>query len=66
LTAREFRRKRRESSHFGRDRPTLDQAAANLRARSKAILFMVSDDSSYCIGSELMVDGCLTQFVNFA
>jgi NAD(P)-dependent dehydrogenase (short-subunit alcohol dehydrogenase family) len=31
---------------------------------AKAILFMASDDSSYCLGSELMVDGGLTQLVN--
>jgi NAD(P)-dependent dehydrogenase (short-subunit alcohol dehydrogenase family) len=31
---------------------------------AKAILFMASDDSSYCLGSELMVDGGLTQVVN--
>ena len=31
---------------------------------AKAILFMASDDSSYCVGSELMVDGGLTQLVN--
>lgn len=31
---------------------------------AKAILFMAPDDSSYCLGSELMVDGGLTQLVN--
>jgi NAD(P)-dependent dehydrogenase (short-subunit alcohol dehydrogenase family) len=31
---------------------------------AKAMLFMASDDSSYCLGSELMVDGGLTQLVN--
>jgi NAD(P)-dependent dehydrogenase (short-subunit alcohol dehydrogenase family) len=31
---------------------------------AKAILFMASDVSSYCLGSELMVDGGLTQLVN--
>lgn len=31
---------------------------------AKAILFMASDDSRYCLGSELMVDGGLTQLVN--
>jgi NAD(P)-dependent dehydrogenase (short-subunit alcohol dehydrogenase family) len=31
---------------------------------AKAILFMASDDSSYCIGSELMADGGFTQLVN--
>jgi NAD(P)-dependent dehydrogenase (short-subunit alcohol dehydrogenase family) len=31
---------------------------------AKAMLFMASDDSSYCLGAELMVDGGLTQLVN--
>jgi NAD(P)-dependent dehydrogenase (short-subunit alcohol dehydrogenase family) len=31
---------------------------------AKAALFFASDDSSYCLGSELMVDGGLTQLVN--
>src|SRR5215475_763017 len=31
---------------------------------AKAILFMASDDSSYCLGSELMADGGLIQLVN--
>jgi NAD(P)-dependent dehydrogenase (short-subunit alcohol dehydrogenase family) len=31
---------------------------------AKAMLFMASDDSSSCLGSELMVDGGLTQLVN--
>jgi NAD(P)-dependent dehydrogenase (short-subunit alcohol dehydrogenase family) len=31
---------------------------------AKAMLFLASEDSTYCIGSELLVDGGLTQLVN--
>jgi NAD(P)-dependent dehydrogenase (short-subunit alcohol dehydrogenase family) len=31
---------------------------------ARAMVFLASDDSSYCLGSELLVDGGLTQLVN--
>jgi NAD(P)-dependent dehydrogenase (short-subunit alcohol dehydrogenase family) len=31
---------------------------------AKAMLFLASEDSGYCVGSELLVDGGLTQLVN--
>ena len=86
-TAREFKANGAKVVIFGRDRRTLEPAAADLggdalaiqgdvrklipmRRRgtaeemAKAMLFMASDDSSYCVGSELMADGGMTQLVN--
>jgi NAD(P)-dependent dehydrogenase (short-subunit alcohol dehydrogenase family) len=31
---------------------------------ARAVLFMASSDSSYCLGAELMVEGGLSQLVN--
>ena len=31
---------------------------------ARAALFLASEDSSYCLGVELLVDGGLTQLVN--
>lgn len=31
---------------------------------AKAMLFLASDDSAYCVGSELLVDGGLTQLIS--
>ena len=48
---------RERGAHLSRRRGTPEEMA-------KAALFLASDDSSYCLGSEIVVDGGMTQLVN--
>ena len=40
------------------------QRRGDPKEMAKAMLFLASDDSTYCAGSELLVDGGLTQLIN--
>jgi NAD(P)-dependent dehydrogenase (short-subunit alcohol dehydrogenase family) len=72
-TAREFLGNGAKVAIFGRNRQTLAAVITKtipLQRRgapeeiAKAILFMASDDASYCLGSKPMAGGGLTQLVN--
>ena len=67
-TARELKDNGANLVLFGRDRKITRGIPLRRRGKAeemaKGMLFLASDDSSYCLGMELICDGGLTQLVN--